>query len=217
MVFTSVPNSITPEVVRGCGQIGITTLPVFVDVSPAPSALPNKCILNVLKWLETNDGQLVLGWKVNLWSGVLVELIGHSVIRSKDALLHCITPDQFGSKRILFLEDARITYDPNDPLSRMPVKRVPLTNHRDVATFIAIEEKITAIKSKYPPTSGPIAVHGDDAATLEKLEKGKRNAFRDLALRVWRNADPCPCESGKSFASCCRSGMSMSQRAARAR
>lgn len=217
MVFTTVPESVTPEVVRACGQLGLVSLPVFVSIAPTAGALPNKCIVNAQAWVESHGGEVVMGWKVNHWPGVLVEFLGHALIRSESFGLRCITPDRRGATQVLFLEDARITYDHTDPLARMPGKRIPSSNHQDVATFISIEEKISAIKMKHPPTSGTIAVYGEDAIALQRLERGKQNSFRDIALRTWRKSDPCPCESGKSFQACCKRGMELSQIAGRAR
>jgi hypothetical protein len=90
VVLTQLPARITPGIGRVCSSIGLQGSPVFVRVEPARDADSNRCIYNVRRAAERGDGEVVLGWKILEWPRVLVQFIGHAVLRNRERLL-CIT------------------------------------------------------------------------------------------------------------------------------
>lgn len=205
-VLTQLPSEVTPEIQRACVRIGLADHPRFIDISPDPSAKVNKCIFNVLTAASAGRGTAVVGWKIHAWPQVLVEFVGHAVLRT-DVGLVCITPDGYGEAKVLFVPDARIEFNPSDPMARMPARRVACTDHEDVAAFIRTQEQMDAIRMAYPPQSGYFLVTGPAAARLQGLERAQRRAFRDIALRTVGHNAPCICDSGRPFKKCCRRGM----------
>jgi hypothetical protein len=214
-ILTSMPQKVTPEIAQACEYLSINKPPVFVPIVPDPNARANKCIFNVRAAAEEGRGAVVLGWKIFEWPGVLVQFVGHAVLRVVGDSLLCLTPDTHRDTRVLFAEDPRIRFDDSDPLARMPSRHVAVTHHTDAAEFIRAEEQIHALKSKLPPTSGAISLTHADATRLRHLESAQLMAIRDIALRTLSSTAPCICGRGRAFHACCRPGMLRSKLAER--
>ena len=151
-------------------------------------------------------GSAVLGWKIHVWPRVLVEFVGHAVLRVDDALT-CITPDRYGETMVLFAPDPRVAFDPNDSAARMPSQLVACSDHEDIAAFIRIQQEMDAIRKAYPPRSGDLLLIGAEAERFRKLERAQRRALRDISLRTLDQNAPCVCGRGQVFKKCCRPGM----------
>jgi hypothetical protein len=205
-ILTIQPSEVSPQVLRACEELSIEASPRFVAIRPDATARINKCIFNVAAAASAGRGDLVTGWKIQVWPGVLVEFIGHAVLGANDDLL-CITPDRYGETRILFAPDPRISFDFSDPLARMPNRLVASTRHDDVAAFIRLEEQMYAMRTTYPPRSGALLLTGPDADRFERLKRAQRAALRDISLRTLDPESACVCDSGRSFKECCRNGM----------
>ena len=213
--MTRSPTKVTSEILRASSELGLAESPTFVPIEPMAGALPNRCIFNVRLEEARLRGNELTGWKVYEWPGVLVEFIGHAVLRLSSGELLCVTPDKYGDSRILFVA-AQIPFDELDQMARMPSKRVPSSSHEDIARFIEADDEIADIKHKYPPTAGQIEVFGTDALCLQRFELRKARALRDILLRTRAPHRKCICGSGKRFAACCRPKMANDQRTERA-
>jgi hypothetical protein len=206
VVLTQLPAKVTPGIGRACSSIGLQGSPVFVRIEPARDADANRCIYNVRRAAERGDGEVVLGWKILAWPRVLVQFIGHAVLRNRERLL-CITPDRHGDEQVLFVADPSIEFDAADPMARMPSLQVALDPHRDVAEFISVQEQIRALKETFPPSSGPLLLTGADAVALKRLEGLQVRLIREIALRTRKPNEPCVCDSGRKFRKCCQGEM----------
>ena len=206
LITTRSPDKITPAIAAGCTCLVPEGSPVFVERQPFEGARVNKCTFNVRQFLAENPGEMVLGWEICVWDGVLLDCIGHAVVKHEDRL-RCVTPSRYGDNRLLFLPDPRISFDFDDPMARMPAKQVPLSKRPEVLRFIDVDAAEHAIKIKYPVSSGPVMVEGEDALALERLAKEKQRLSLKLILMKSDNTTKCPCGSGKKFRKCHRTAI----------
>ena len=165
---TKTPGKLTREIIDGCKRLVADATPVFVERRPAPGAQVNKCTLNVRGYLEEHPGSMVLGWDISVWDNVLLDCIGHAVAKTDDGLLR-VSPSKYGETSLLFLPDNSLEFDFNNSMARMPSKRISLSTKPEVREFIDVEAEELLIRSKYPVSSGQIAVRGADALELQKL------------------------------------------------
>jgi hypothetical protein len=115
---------------------------------------------------------MVLGWDVSIWEGVLLDCIGHAVVRRENELL-CVTPSKYPGERLLFLPDPSLTFDFEDPNARMPVAEFALSARPEVAHLIEAIQRERAIDVRYPVSSQPLVVQGQDAIDLQRLRRLK--------------------------------------------
>jgi len=214
LILTRRPSRVTASLISACDAKGLSATPALLSIEPTPGALPNKCIHNVQHAVASQGGEVVLGWKLLHWPKVLVQFIGHAVIRQNGRLL-CITPDSHGDTKVLFAADEFLTFDFSNPHARMPSSWHATDQHTDTLAFIKVQEDLRTLKLKAPPTSGLIKMYGPDATTLQQLEHQQRRLIRDIALRVLGSKDPCICDAGRSFGVCCQPGMRSEQRSDR--
>lgn len=198
---TKTPDRITPAILKGCNQLVPDSSPVFIERKPAIGAIINKCVYNVKNHLLNAPGEMVLGWEVTVWDGVLLDCIGHAVLRHEDKLT-CITPSNYGDQRLLFLPDSSLTFDFNDKMARMSSTQVAISQIPEVKRLIEIESRERSIKTKYPVSSAPMAVMGLDAHELQQIAKEKQSLFLKVILATSDNSTKCPCGSGKKFRKC---------------
>ena len=195
---TKTPEMLTPKLREACKRLVPAFEPVFVDRKPLPGARINKCTFNVQEFLQSNLGEMVLGWEITVWDNVLVDCIGHAVVREGNSLL-CVTPSKPGDSRLLFLPDSSLSFDFSDPNARMPVAELPLSSRPEVASLIAATKREREIKIKYPVSSQPLLIQGQDAVDLQQLEKLKSTLMLKVILATSDHNTRCPCGSGKKI------------------
>jgi hypothetical protein len=149
---------------------------------------------------------MVLGWEVCVWDGVLLDCIGHAVVRH-DERLCCVTPSKYGESRLLFVPDQSISFDFKDPMARMPAKKIPLSTRPEVLRFVEVDAAERSIKIKYPVSSEQMVIRGPDALTLQRLGREKHRLSLKLFLMASDNTTKCPCGSGKKFRKCHRASI----------
>lgn len=206
LVTTRSPDKITPSIAAGCARLVPGGTPIFVDRQPFAEARINKCTFNVRKFLADNPGEMVLGWEVCVWDGVLLDCIGHAVVKHEERL-RCVTPSKYGDSRLLFLPDPRISFDFEDSMARMPAKQVPLSTHPEALRFVEVDAAEHTIKIKYPVSSGQMMVQGEDAEALQRLAREKQRLTLKLILMTSDNTTKCPCGSGKKLRKCHRTAI----------
>ncbi|KAB2904047.1 MAG: hypothetical protein F9K35_02720 [Burkholderiaceae bacterium] len=197
------PKTLTPKLREACKRLVPASEPVFIDRKPWPSARVNKCTFNVQEFLQNNPGEMVLGWEITVWDNVLVDCVGHAVVRQGNSLV-CVTPSKYGDSRLLFLPDSSLSFDFSDPNARMPGAELPLSSRPEVASLIAATKRELEIKIKYPVSSQSLVVQGQDAVDLRQLEKLKSVLMLKVILATSDHNTRCPCGSGKKFRKCHR-------------
>lgn len=206
LILTKHPLHMSDQIVRACKVVRPDTSPVFVSLVPVEAALPNKCVLNARKQETLGRGRCVLGWKLLTWPKVLTQFIGHAVV-NREGQLVCVTPDIDGTGQILFVPDDSIRFNSSDPTARMPTRYVSVDRDPSVAQFISVIEQQDAIRCRYPPTSGKIAVTTAEAHLLEHLRAEELELIRQIALQRLADDDPCVCDSARNFGQCCKKAM----------
>lgn len=204
LTLTRTPRALTPEIVDACKSLVPGSQPIFVRRRPASDAAAvNKCTFNVRRYLLEHPGSIVLGWDIAVWDHVLMECIGHAIVQSGNELF-CVSPSKYGEPSLLFLPDNSLQFDFDDSMARMPSKQIPLSNKPEVQRFIELEGEELAIKSKYPVTSGQIAIRGVDAITLQRLMRERQQLTLKILLATTPLAGACVCGSKRPFGNCCR-------------
>lgn len=206
LVTTRSPDKVTPAIEAGCARLVPRGTPIFVDRQPFAEARINKCTFNVRQFLADHPGEMVLGWEVCVWDGVLLDCIGHAIVKNHEGL-RCVTPSKYSDSRLLFLPDPGISFDFNDPMARMPVKQVQLSTRPEVLRLIDVDTAEHTIKIKYPVSSGQMMVLGEDAKALQQLAREKQRLSLKLILMTSDNTTKCPCGSGKKFRKCHRAAI----------
>lgn len=199
-----VPDALTPSIAGACDRLVPNGSPVFISRRTAVGTLINKCTFNVRKYLESNPGEMVLGWEITVWDKVMLDCIGHAVVCNAGELF-CISPSKYQDARILFLPDPRMAFDFDDPMARMPTKQIAISARPEVRRLIEVEEAEHAIKVRYPVTAGNILISGNDAASLQKLAREKQKLMLSVLLATNDHVSKCICGSGKKFRKCHRS------------
>jgi len=194
---------INGSVISACKKVTIDTKPIFVSIEPVGGARENKCTYNCEDYVETNGGEIVLGWKISEWKNVFFEFIGHAIIKNENGPL-CITPSRYEENRLLFLEDPSLTFDFCDKNARLPSQTINISKHQEVAALIEIEERIKQIKCKYPVGSGVLRLYGNDASTITALENEKNTLIPLILKKTTHHNDKCFCGSGKKYRKCCQ-------------
>lgn len=203
---TKIPDRITSVILKGCEKLAPGGFPTFVDRTPEHDALINKCVFNVKNYLLNNPGEMVLGWEIAIWENVLLDCIGHAVVRV-GGKLKCITPSKYGDAKLLFIPDSRLTFDFNDKMARMPTAQVALSKKLEVKRLIEVESLERSIKIKYPVSSERVVIGGQDAYELQRLAKEKQSLILKVILATSDHTTKCLCGSGKKFRKCHRSAM----------
>jgi hypothetical protein len=193
------PKKITGAIKRECAQITGQELQ-FLQSRPRLTAKRNRCAFNVRELVEKEGGEIILGWKIEIWSPVLLHLVGHAVWL-KDGDLTCVTPQP--EAQILFVPDETITFD-FKPTSRLPTQMLPLIRDSAVMRLIKNIEQDDAIRHRYPVSSGPLVLQGQDAADAQRLQLEKTDLIMEIALKYQDLNGRCVCTSGKKFKKCCR-------------
>lgn len=150
---TRTPGTLTPGLREACKRLAPAE-PVFVAKRPFPGARINKCTYNVREFLRQQQGEMILGWEVTVWDNVMLDCIGHAVVRHGESLL-CVTPSKYGDARILFLPDSSLRFDFDDENARMPVAEVQLSQRPEVARLIEATRSERSIKIKIPSPRSP--------------------------------------------------------------
>lgn len=200
---TKVPNIITRQVTEGIKKLVAQAEPEFIEVRRHADTVPNQCALNVKKLVDREGGEIEFGWLIAVWPKVLVEFIAHAIYSSPCGERYCITPDQDGCQRKLFVSDNKLDFDFRDPEARMPTRMIASNSDPDITTLIAHEDREFEIKCKYPRGSHQIVIEGADALELQNLQENKIELIRRIFLRTKRPSEKCVCDSGRKFHKCC--------------
>ncbi|RLA50778.1 MAG: hypothetical protein DRR42_12165 [Gammaproteobacteria bacterium] len=152
---TKVPELISPKLRRACSKVSGSNKVGFVEVEPGAKYKSNKCAYNARDEAESVGGRVIFGWGVFVWKNVMFDFIGHAVVEL-ESRYYCVTPSKQGDKKILFVPDNTITFDFENPDSRLPSQEVAISKRSEVKKLLVVREKIRAIKIKYPVSSGNV-------------------------------------------------------------
>ncbi|OHE21026.1 MAG: hypothetical protein A2540_02865 [Sulfurimonas sp. RIFOXYD2_FULL_37_8] len=203
--LSSVPRSISDEIVQFCGNINPLSKPIYVDSFPLDGNSVGNCFNNVEDTLNSSESS-ILGWIIWQTSSYLLQAEFHNVIKSGSGKLICVTPYSKSYDKILFLEDSAMKYENK----RVPTIYKAMDDSTETATFIHALEALSEVE-----------VYMSDALVIEHLSDPqnivKRNAlqgtmrdienaigaFEAMVLKDIDRNSKCICGSGKKFKKCC--------------
>lgn len=190
MIKEITPVRVTQLIVDFCTSITSDSSPEYIDVCPAPLALPNECFNNVRRIIKQYGGSMCLGWAIWQRGNMLLDAEAHAIWNAPNGELIDITPHSYNEKRILFLVDSSLCYQG----TTIPSHRQALTNSPLVAELIQLcKERDQAMQTS--TLENAYALSADWYNRVRALE------FR-FAQKAGRN-DPCPCGSGLKYKKCC--------------
>ncbi|MGE8360434.1 hypothetical protein [Pseudomonas sp.] len=129
------------HVINLCCKIVTDAQPLIINSSPLPDAPEKECFQIVAGHIEKNGGEAVYGWAIWEVPGVYIEAEFHSVWRSPEGELRCLTPFPLPFETILFLPDLNRLY-----LGRqIDNVREPLAKDRDVYRFLYLARRVFEI------------------------------------------------------------------------
>jgi hypothetical protein len=158
----NVPKGLFPYVIEFCKSIS-TEQPVFVPVKPYKDGVINECIWNVRNQVEKEGGEVVLGWSISEWYGVMMEATFHVVLRTKEGKLIDLTPNEFMMSEILFLPDPKLVYKE----TQIDSINFPLISDIRINEFISNQREIFKLEN----TGDLISVPGSIVLSEEDADR----------------------------------------------
>ncbi|KXO12650.1 hypothetical protein AKG98_3845 [Moritella sp. JT01] len=96
-----------------------------------------KCYDNVQKYLQSNEGEIQLGWAFSQLGNIVLKLTAHAVVKLRNGSLKCVTPSEHGVVEIHLLPDDSVaSLIVND---RLPAQIYPLVSNKVVEKFVKLE------------------------------------------------------------------------------
>src|SRR3954453_22543901 len=89
------PKRIAPEIETFCAAINGDSEPVYLPVTPTPTAEPARCFRNVNEACQEAGGTLHFGWLIWEMPGVYLTAEHHAVVE-RDGRLIDVTPQVHG-------------------------------------------------------------------------------------------------------------------------
>jgi len=203
---TIVPTVISTELKQACLKVAGNEKPYLLEVNPKKEYKINKCAYNAKIEAESVGGRIIFGWAIFIWENVMFDFIGHAVVEV-EGQYYCVTPSIKADTKVLFLSDDSISFDFENPNSRLPSCEIPISKRLEVKKLLETRENIRTIKIKYPVSSGHISVTVEDAKALSKLENQQRELIDKVNYFLHPVKAKCPCGSGRQFKKCCRPHM----------
>lgn len=203
---THTPKYLTPQISKRCIQVAGHADAVYLPVRTGSNYLRNKCAFNAKAEAQRLGGEVVFGWYVVVWDGVLVQFFGHAVVEVGEER-YCVTPNSHDESRILFLADPKVTFDFDALDARLPSQALPLSQRKCVTEFIEVDQRIYHLKCKYPVTGGNVVLSATDAAEMRRLETLKERVVGEVLYYHHGDKDKCPCGSNRQFRKCCKPHM----------
>jgi hypothetical protein len=196
MVNCTTPGEVTHEIRDFCRSIDPTASPCFVDVKPAPDALPRNCFYNTKGYVAQCGGSVQYGWIIWEAPSVLLEAEFHAVWRDPEGKLLDVTPKEDGETRIVFLPDRTRVWGKE----LIPNIRRVLNDSPECRKMLERADALFEIR-KRNWKNGKLDCEGANRDYAECL--ARERTLHDAQLsKVGRN-DPCFCGSGKKFKKCC--------------
>ncbi len=196
MVQTTTPQAISKRVAKLIDKLASRDKPVYLPVTPEPTAQDNECFPNVLAKIRSSGGSMLCGRQIWEWPNVLVEAEFHAVWRSPSGELVEITPKRHGEAKILFVPDSRLVYD---GYSRDNV-RMAVRDDALVHDFIRTAEAVFKLmnRGERAKMTGYVSIPRDEYEPLALaqtfLAQSIEQGLKDHSL--------CLCGSGRKYRQC---------------
>ncbi|MCY0998317.1 hypothetical protein OWM54_14370 [Myxococcus sp. MISCRS1] len=169
------PATITPAILSFSKELtGRNTQPVYVPIIPAVNAKGLDCYVNAKNVAEQCGGQVVYGWRIWEWPGILLEAQAHAVVQKPDGTFVDVTPPHDGSTQDLFVPDPRNVYNG---------KRI-LTRQKALAASRTVDKYIEAVAVVGKLEAANYVDNGDDEAGVYLDERAEREHHKLTKKRI---------------------------------
>lgn len=196
--MTGVPQELFPHVISFCSSIS-STLPIYITVTAGLNDVVKECIPNVRRRTEREGGEIVFGWQIWEWYGIMIEAEFHALWQDQKNILHDVTPKDIPCEKILFLPDQNLVYN-EQQINNI---RHSLIANQKVHELIQIEDSIFEIHNKGERAQMQL-INLTDEETLELRELKLRQSklFLEIMNSTPNRNDFCRCGSGKKYKKC---------------
>ncbi len=164
-----------------CTSIIPDAIPIQVDCRPLLDKPLKECFTIVPDHIATNGGSQLIGWAIWEWPGVLIEAEFHTVWKTPDNEIVCLTPNRLMSRNIVFLPD------PNKKYAGRQIDNIrkQLVKDWDVTRMIYIYRRFFEILNKGDLANqhGEITISVKSFREKRTLEKEVANLQRRLEKR----------------------------------
>jgi len=196
---TITPPEISPSIRRLVESLVPGGEPVYMDVNPEPDATISECFPSIQAKVLRDGGQLLCGWQLWEWPGVLVEAEFHGIWAAPDGRHVDITPKQDGETRVLFVADPDLSYTG----SHRNNVRLPLSKDRTIEDFVALADKRGRImETAIPLGNGQFKISQQRMQMIQEIEKALGFVGRVIHAGLGAD-DQCLCKRSDSYRNCC--------------
>ena len=196
MISVTTPNKINENVSSLIELIPGAEDAIFLEVNPEQGSKILDCFENVKKKIDRSYGEMLCGWVIWEWKGVLEEAEYHAVWRSPQGKILDITPQSDGEKKVLFVPCPKDIYDGirKDNI-RLAVRDDMIVHH-----FILLCEEI--FKKQSAIEGGAIySCANNKSKEIVPLMKA-REFMKNSIFSGLRANKPCLCGSQKIYSQC---------------
>lgn len=183
------PSKITSQILALCASINSGVDPVYVDVVPEPSALPQECFPNVRRKIKSSGGRIQFGWAIWQCANFFIEAEHHAVYEAAEGTSYVdITPQIPVIARILFLPDDRAIHDPKIT-KQTDNRRLALTNDWRLERILSLFSDRTKLLNNSPKKAGQVTLAGDSVRRYVAIEQEIAQLSHSLMqgqINVWK-------------------------------
>ncbi|MEH6463070.1 MAG: hypothetical protein V7771_03980 [Shewanella psychromarinicola] len=128
-----IPNELPYDFLKSIGILSVNQ--VKIDLANGSKKL--ECFNNVKTFLESNDGEVQLGWVFAQLGNIVFKLNAHVVVKLPDGSFRCVTPSEHGDSEINFTPDNSVA----DLIvnNQLPSKAYSLVTDKVVEEFVKLE------------------------------------------------------------------------------
>ncbi|NOJ86972.1 SEC-C domain-containing protein [Myxococcus xanthus] len=209
-------NLKTPEFINsailGFSQelAGHNAQPTFVSVVTRKGAQALDCYMNAREYAAATGGEVLYGWQIWEWPGVLLEAQFHAIVKLPDGGLVDVTPPEDGGARVLFVHTPGHAYGGK----MVPSRQRAIAASEVVDRYIFAFGQYTKFRAKHFVDDG-----GEDAGVELRSNRDRwrlkefQIKFTEAHARLRRfslNSPEvlpgpdvrCPCGSGEKVRKC---------------
>jgi hypothetical protein len=198
-LFQAAPKALHSYVKDFCQTISSEQL-VYIPIKDEKGNTENECIWNVRHQVEKSGGDVVLGWNISEWYGIMLEASFHAVWRAPSGELIDLTPNEANKDKTLFLPNKELVYEEKQIDSILH----PLISDSRLDEFIANQHEIFTLENTGDRASkhGQIILSQKDADRRGELKLRQNELMFMVAATSPGRNDYCRCGSGLKHKKC---------------
>lgn len=196
-IIPTVPNEDDIDLKKLLDKLNATHEPLYVDLKPDPNSQPSDCFRTVADKVSKDGGKIIYGWQI--WkTDDLIEAECHAVWEDLNEDLLDVTPKDFDTDKILFVEDENVKYEGKQVDNvRLNISKNPLADD-----LITVGIRLFKIMNKGNRASQyEVALIGDELDRYNNLQSTKA-IITNLLFQGGNRNSLCLCGSNRLFKNC---------------